>query len=183
MDNQRIINFSDFEDRDAEPATSQFPTFTIPAFNDHLTPNWADMDMVFDSSRMNITNQNFDHPILFDAINQELHIEEYTFIFDTFPDPTASYEISRTPLSSEIRNDLTEVVVQNDGEYCNQQCSICLDNFKPQEILTVLPCSHAFHRSCIVSWFEMKSTCPFCRHDLQDVQQENVPFGENISND
>jgi hypothetical protein len=46
----------------------------------------------------------------------------------------------------------------------DKSCIICLDNFKLNEIITVLHCSHIFHKQCAESWFCNNSTnCPICR--------------------
>ena len=43
-------------------------------------------------------------------------------------------------------------------------CTICL---APMQVMSPhhvrwLPCAHAFHRTCIAKWLEMKETCPLC---------------------
>ncbi|KAL2940380.1 E3 ubiquitin-protein ligase RNF13 [Bienertia sinuspersici] len=55
-------------------------------------------------------------------------------------------------------------------------CSICLEEFQKQknnsgdgqqDDIAVLPCSHAFHGDCLVSWIvKDKNTCPLCRYNL-----------------
>ena len=47
-------------------------------------------------------------------------------------------------------------------------CVICLAPLSGGELL---PCSHAFHASCITSWFRRgKPECPVCRHVPEDCQ-------------
>merc|ERR1711974_457219 len=41
-----------------------------------------------------------------------------------------------------------------------QQCSVCLETYKPGELLTELPCGHFFHVDCIAGWFQRSSQCP-----------------------
>ncbi|KAM3318620.1 hypothetical protein ACQJBY_036026 [Aegilops geniculata] len=48
-------------------------------------------------------------------------------------------------------------------------CCVCMEDFvAPRDTDTTvrLPCSHAFHRACILPWFYKVSTCPKCRHGL-----------------
>ncbi|KAF8032137.1 hypothetical protein BT93_D1149 [Corymbia citriodora subsp. variegata] len=45
-------------------------------------------------------------------------------------------------------------------------CSICLEEFHRTEKVTELPCSHVFHRRCIIRWLEDKNSCPLCRCQL-----------------
>jgi len=44
-----------------------------------------------------------------------------------------------------------------------QSCAICLDDFKPGELLTELPCAHYFHVNCVARWFQCSEQCPLCR--------------------
>lgn len=45
-----------------------------------------------------------------------------------------------------------------------QDCSICLDDYQVDSVLTVLPCSHMFHYGCCKSFLENYSkNCPYCR--------------------
>jgi hypothetical protein len=50
-----------------------------------------------------------------------------------------------------------------------EQCAICQDVMDPsQSIRRINRCQHAFHRSCIDTWFESGVTCPICRIDIRD---------------
>ena len=45
-------------------------------------------------------------------------------------------------------------------------CSICLEEFQDNEIITVLPqCLHLFHTNCIGEWLLVRKsdTCPLCK--------------------
>ncbi|KDP26668.1 hypothetical protein JCGZ_17826 [Jatropha curcas] len=47
----------------------------------------------------------------------------------------------------------------------NEQCVICLEEFKQgEECRVLLPsCNHAFHKACIDTWLLQDDTCPLCR--------------------
>ncbi|KAL3742522.1 hypothetical protein ACJRO7_017914 [Eucalyptus globulus] len=45
-------------------------------------------------------------------------------------------------------------------------CSIRLEDFRTAEKVTELPCSHVFHRRCIIKWLEENNSCPLCRCQL-----------------
>ncbi|OII72728.1 RING finger domain-containing protein [Cryptosporidium ubiquitum] len=47
-----------------------------------------------------------------------------------------------------------------------KMCLICLDEFKDQQEILWLPCTHCFCRKCITSWFERGTVCPICKDDL-----------------
>ncbi|CAM0884557.1 unnamed protein product [Alopecurus aequalis] len=48
------------------------------------------------------------------------------------------------------------------------QCAICVEELAEDDRrVTGLPgCSHAFHRGCILKWFQRAATCPSCRRDM-----------------
>lgn len=44
------------------------------------------------------------------------------------------------------------------------ECSICLDSYKPTNLICQLPCRHNFHKKCIYEWFITGNyQCPLCR--------------------
>jgi len=63
------------------------------------------------------------------------------------------------------------------------ECYICLENsIETTKALKTLPCSHNFHKDCLVKWFESSTqqisstfTCPVCRQNIlaEDDQNEN----------
>ena len=59
------------------------------------------------------------------------------------------------------------VIVFHDGShvpYNMEKCCICLHCFVDEDELSSLPpCRHVFHRSCIAPYLAPASTCPYCR--------------------
>ncbi|XP_030549943.2 E3 ubiquitin-protein ligase RNF181-like [Rhodamnia argentea] len=55
-----------------------------------------------------------------------------------------------------------KVYAAEDGECC----SICLEDFHRAEKVAELPCSHVFHRPCIIQWLDSSNSCPLCRCQL-----------------
>lgn len=52
----------------------------------------------------------------------------------------------------------------------NTDCAVCLGDFEEGEWLRHLPnCTHAFHISCIDTWFRSHSSCPICRSSVSDL--------------
>ncbi|KAI4338158.1 hypothetical protein L6164_016502 [Bauhinia variegata] len=50
------------------------------------------------------------------------------------------------------------------GNVPEEQCSICLDDYEVEMGICVsIPCSHHFHKDCIMKWLEESNTCPMCR--------------------
>lgn len=57
---------------------------------------------------------------------------------------------------------------------CGTECSICLGEYAPGDLLTTFPCGHSFHTNCAQRWILTKSrsrrertpSCPLCKQPL-----------------
>ena len=49
---------------------------------------------------------------------------------------------------------------------CVYSCRICLDEYKRDEELSLLPCIHSFHKYCIAEWIKQKAICPLCKSNI-----------------
>ncbi|PWA53197.1 hypothetical protein CTI12_AA443070 [Artemisia annua] len=45
-----------------------------------------------------------------------------------------------------------------------EDCSICLEEFKENQTIRTLICCHEFHVDCIETWLYQKNVCPLCRN-------------------
>ena len=46
-------------------------------------------------------------------------------------------------------------------------CSVCLDEFKEDDILKKLNCEHIFHKDCLEPWLNNNNrNCPLCKTDI-----------------
>lgn len=46
-------------------------------------------------------------------------------------------------------------------------CAVCFEDLKVLiGKVVALPCTHVFHDSCLLPWFQNRATCPSCRFDL-----------------
>ncbi|KAF8689169.1 hypothetical protein HU200_041952 [Digitaria exilis] len=60
------------------------------------------------------------------------------------------------------------------GRHCfGEECAICLNDFRADETLRAMPCSHAFHQHCISEWLRRNGVCPLCRHRLPTASTPN----------
>lgn len=48
----------------------------------------------------------------------------------------------------------------------DKTCSICLESYAGLDTIMSLPCNHAFHETCLVTWLKSARTCPCCRGDV-----------------
>ncbi|XP_006632900.2 E3 ubiquitin-protein ligase RNF128 isoform X1 [Lepisosteus oculatus] len=45
-------------------------------------------------------------------------------------------------------------------------CAVCIEAYKPGDVLSILTCNHFFHKSCIEPWLLEHRTCPMCKCDI-----------------
>ena len=58
-----------------------------------------------------------------------------------------------------------EVILYTE-DFSDQECSICLEEFKINEELIKIDCNHYFHSQCINDWIKFNGSCPLCRLNL-----------------
>ncbi|XP_061601537.1 RING finger protein 122-like [Cololabis saira] len=74
-----------------------------------------------------------------------------------------------------------EVVLKGAGKKLSllgQTCAVCLEEFCSKDELGVCPCSHAFHKKCLLKWLEIRSVCPMCNKSICRVQPDPEPAAE-----
>lgn len=47
-----------------------------------------------------------------------------------------------------------------------ENCTICLERLPIGMLVTRMPCTHFFHKNCIVQWLDTSNSCPICRFAL-----------------
>ncbi|EPY50649.1 ubiquitin-protein ligase E3 [Schizosaccharomyces cryophilus OY26] len=53
------------------------------------------------------------------------------------------------------------------------ECTICMENFKETDQVIQLPCSHFFHENCVKPWLRVNGTCAICRAPIDPSIQVN----------
>ncbi|XP_051976501.1 E3 ubiquitin-protein ligase RNF128-like [Xyrauchen texanus] len=59
-------------------------------------------------------------------------------------------------------------------------CAVCIELYKPGDVLSILTCNHYFHNSCIEPWLLEHRTCPMCKCDIlkalgvEDIHSETA---------
>ncbi|KAG1055793.1 hypothetical protein G6F43_002270 [Rhizopus delemar] len=97
---------------------------------------------------------------------------------------TASDDIERLPDSNLLSNDqqttkhlisfldlhqLCPMTSYGKASMTNSVCAICLDDFKDDFYVRVLPCHHGYCTACIDVWLTKKSSlCPICKSDCKN---------------
>ncbi|XP_052206757.1 probable E3 ubiquitin-protein ligase XERICO [Diospyros lotus] len=58
-----------------------------------------------------------------------------------------------------------------------QDCSVCLTEFKPDAEINHLSCGHLFHKTCLEKWLRYWNfTCPLCRTRIVPPEAELDAF-------
>ncbi|XP_076203363.1 E3 ubiquitin-protein ligase RNF128 isoform X1 [Aptenodytes patagonicus] len=57
-------------------------------------------------------------------------------------------------------------------------CVVCIELYKPNEVVRILTCNHLFHKSCIDPWLLEHRTCPMCKCDILKVLGVEVDVEE-----
>ncbi|NXL34476.1 RN128 ligase, partial [Glaucidium brasilianum] len=45
-------------------------------------------------------------------------------------------------------------------------CAVCIEQYKPNDVVRILTCNHLFHKNCIDPWLLEHRTCPMCKCDI-----------------
>ncbi|XP_065140178.1 E3 ubiquitin-protein ligase Praja-2 isoform X2 [Paramisgurnus dabryanus] len=90
-------------------------------------------------------------------------------------------EQAHPPATEQIIDCLPQITVHADNTEQEQCCAICCCEYVNDEIATLLPCRHMFHKLCITLWLRKSGTCPVCRHVLTPTVTE--PTSLNSENE
>jgi len=64
--------------------------------------------------------------------------------------------------------DEAPMAVDAPQHFCESECTICQDDADNQGSATLeLPCTHTFHRKCVMPWLQENMNCPLCRADVR----------------
>ncbi|XP_015791109.1 RING finger protein 150 [Tetranychus urticae] len=74
----------------------------------------------------------------------------------------AKKALEKIPTKTVIQADLANAM-QGDFPEC---CAVCIEPFKINDVVRILPCKHVFHKSCIDPWLLDQRSCPMCKLDI-----------------
>lgn len=60
------------------------------------------------------------------------------------------------------------------GENSPKECCICMEDFRMADGIVQTDCGHVLHKSCCSVWLRQARTCPVCRADIPNAQQERM---------
>ncbi|XP_074963172.1 E3 ubiquitin-protein ligase RNF128 isoform X1 [Phalacrocorax aristotelis] len=59
-------------------------------------------------------------------------------------------------------------------------CVVCIEPYKPNEVVRVLTCNHLFHKNCIDPWLLEHRTCPMCKCNILKALGFEVDTEEGV---
>ncbi|XP_054875828.1 RING finger protein 150a [Poeciliopsis prolifica] len=60
-------------------------------------------------------------------------------------------------------------------------CAVCIECYKPNDVVRILPCRHVFHKHCVDPWLQDHRTCPMCKINI--LKALGIPFSADCTND
>ncbi|KAJ0989676.1 hypothetical protein J5N97_008032 [Dioscorea zingiberensis] len=108
--------------------------------------------------------ENVDWEVLL-AVNDEL---VYASEYEVLSGQHDSFSRTEKPTARLVIETLPSVVPSEDTA-----CAVCKEEFTLDAAeVKKLPCSHCYHRECILPWLQVRNTCPVCRRELPTDAQE-----------
>ncbi|XP_077921611.1 E3 ubiquitin-protein ligase RNF128 isoform X3 [Halichoerus grypus] len=69
-------------------------------------------------------------------------------------------------------------------------CAVCIELYKPNDLVRILTCNHIFHKTCVDPWLLEHRTCPMCKCDILkalgievDAEDGSVSLQVPVSNE
>lgn len=119
----------------------------------------------FQSSVLNVSGENNQYMIEFEFMLDEEQHNQIENLPNYFKNCQHINEIIGKP-----------IFIKKNDELLNQseECIICTEKYKHKQYKRFLTCcNHIFHKKCIDKWLKKNSSCPNCRHDFLEIQNNN----------
>ncbi|KAM8798854.1 E3 ubiquitin-protein ligase RNF130 [Eudromia elegans] len=64
-------------------------------------------------------------------------------------------------------------------------CAVCIESYKQNDVVRILPCKHVFHKVCVDPWLSEHCTCPMCKLNILKALGivPNMPCTDNVAFD
>ncbi|MBN3276318.1 GOLI ligase, partial [Polyodon spathula] len=64
-------------------------------------------------------------------------------------------------------------------------CAVCIEGYKLNDVVRILPCKHIFHKMCVDPWLNEHCTCPMCKLNILKALgiMPNLPCVDNVAFD
>ncbi|XP_017263969.1 RING finger protein 150a [Kryptolebias marmoratus] len=60
-------------------------------------------------------------------------------------------------------------------------CAVCIEGYKPNDVVRILPCRHVFHKHCVDPWLQDHRTCPMCKMNI--LKALGIPYNADCTDE
>ncbi|KAM8879433.1 RING finger protein 150a isoform 2-T2 [Spinachia spinachia] len=60
-------------------------------------------------------------------------------------------------------------------------CAVCIEGYKANDVVRILPCRHVFHKHCVDPWLLDHRTCPMCKMNI--LKALGIPLNADCLDD
>ena len=191
MPPQNPFNFPDPFNNYPRPLNMPFP-------NNNFNPNLSNSffyqpSMNINNFNMNMTNPNVMNPVfpamppinMRNSTNPNTNINNSSNNDDNLGDLVLPKDGKNNVAKMQLFKELDEFQYKNKDKFSTklieEDCSICLINYKNASILKLLPCGHIFHKKCIKKWLVKNDKCPNCNYNLtKDIEERKEELEKNF---
>lgn len=68
---------------------------------------------------------------------------------------------------------------ETESEFDN--CAVCIEGYKANDVVRILPCRHVFHKHCVDPWLQDHRTCPMCKMNI--LKALGIPLNADCSDE
>lgn len=130
-----------------------------------------------DESKLNFNNNN----ITFNQFYEFARLSELTsllapvletyYINETINNQELREAIQNSESDQELKRSVNVIVnitsqLYNTTEKKFDNCSICSEEYKDTDMVSLLKCGHVFHPKCIKEWGHYNPSCPVCKENI-----------------
>ncbi|XP_059654306.1 RING-H2 finger protein ATL51-like [Cornus florida] len=109
---------------------------------------------------------NVDDEVESDNESQAMEEEESSMAWAMDESMEEDYgALQLVPATQSSLDALKEMKFDSSGSI--DHCSICLEMFCHEDLITSMPCSHPYHGICIHRWLKTSHYCPLCRFEME----------------
>jgi hypothetical protein len=140
------------------------------------------------SRRIRTSTSFIDNALPSIQIMNDSFIDNIQNMFDNILEQyTQTFEDVKITLTKEQFLKLENYIIDTEllNEYEGKDCNICIETYKKDDKIVILPCNHVFHNECIENWLcNEKVTCPICRKDVREyINNINNTDNDNQNHD
>uniref|UniRef100_A0A803T2Y1 RING-type domain-containing protein n=1 Tax=Anolis carolinensis TaxID=28377 RepID=A0A803T2Y1_ANOCA len=83
-------------------------------------------------------------------------------------------QISKTQLWQAVHSLELRKLKKGEFDLAEETCVVCLETYKPRDVVRILTCRHIFHKRCIDRWLLKRRICPICIRPIIQNKKEGI---------